>query len=453
MRRNSRDSFAPVLANRDFRALWLAQLLAQTSQHAIHFIQMVLVERLTGSTVHLAFTILAFTLPGIIFSPIAGVVVDRLPKKFILVGSNLARVVLACGYILALATLKGTPLLIAIYLLTFLMATLAQFFAPAEAATIPLLVGERHLLQANSLFTLTMAISQMVGLVILGPLATRLLNVEGGFVLVGAMYLGAAALVATLPGEKVGGPLRLGESGSAIGSWKQLVADFKEGVAFVSGRRRLQSAMVQLVTVATLVMVMAMLAPGYSARVLGMEAENAVLVFAPAGLGMLLASGVVGRWGHLLRRAGFGSIGLVLSGFGFAGLGWLSLDYQRLLQPILRVYPGAALSLTTATMGIGLFLGLCMASVNILGQTRLQQESPPEVRGRVFSMQYLLNNLVGLAPMLLLALAADELGIPHVLEIIGLGAAVLGVASYLLERSDPGRKPAILSARSASREA
>ena len=94
MQETTDRGFRPVLANRNFRALWLAQLLAQTSQHAIHFIQMVLIEKLTGSTMHLGLTILAFSLPGVLFSPIAGVVVDRWPKKWILVGSNLIRVCL-----------------------------------------------------------------------------------------------------------------------------------------------------------------------------------------------------------------------------------------------------------------------------------------------------------------------------------------------------------------------
>ena len=39
-------------------------------------------------------------------------------------------------------------------MVTFLTSTVAQFFAPAEGATIPMLVGEKHLLTANSLFTL-----------------------------------------------------------------------------------------------------------------------------------------------------------------------------------------------------------------------------------------------------------------------------------------------------------
>ena len=360
--------------------------------------------------------ILAFSLPGIIFSPIAGVAVDRFSKKLILVGSNLIRVFLALSYIAILNLLTGTWELVAIYVVTFLMATLAQFFAPAEAATIPLLVGEDLLLPANSLFTLTMAISQVIGLLILGPLVTSLLQVQGGFILIAIFYLGATLAVSTLPMDR----RPAGQHQSVAFGWQQVWPDFREGWHFVTRHRKIQAAMAQLVTVATLVMVMAMIAPGYAARVLGINAENAVIVFAPAGIGMLLATGIVGRWGYRLRRIGFGPIGLVLAGLTFAAMGWVALDYQRLLQPILHVYPRATFSLTSATMVLGLLLGMSLASVNILGQTTLQQESPPNIRGRVFSVQFMLNNLIGIPPMLVLGGMADAIGIPRVMEIVGL---------------------------------
>lgn len=430
MTQTTHRGFSPVLANQHFRALWLAQLLAQTSQHAIHFIQMVVIEKLTGSAVHLGLTILAFTLPGVIFSPVAGVAVDRLPKKWILVGSNLIRVFFALGYLLVLTTMQGAWELIAIYTLTFLTATLAQFFSPAEASTIPLLVGENLLIPANSLFTVTMALSQVIGLIILGPLAISLLKIEGGFLLIGLMYLGAALAVSTLPKDKRPEP----RAEAALSGWQRVWGDIREGWRFISYQRKILAAMAQLGTVATLVMVMAMLAPGYAARVLGMAAENAVIVFLPAGIGMLLATAALGRWGHVLRRRGFGFIGLVLTGLAFAGMGWLSLDYQRLLQPILQVYPRAAFSLTSATMALGLVLGLCLSAVNILAQTTLQQESPAHIRGRVFSVQFMINNLIGIPPMLALGGIADVIGIPRVLEIVGVVAIMMAGLSWAISK-------------------
>jgi MFS family permease len=426
----SEQGCGPVLANGPFRALWLAQLLAQTSQHAIHFVQMVLIEQLTGSAVQLGLIILAFTLPGVLFSPIAGVVVDRIPKKSALALSNALRVILALSYVGVLAALSGPWRLVAIYLLTFLTATLAQFFSPAEAATIPLLVGERRLFAANSLFTLTLALSQVLGLLILGPLVVGLARVEGGFAIIAAFYAAAAVLVSTLPRDTVA-PLPLADS---LSGWRRFLAELTEGWQFVSTRRAVRGAIAQLVAITTLVMVMAMLAPGYAGRVLGIGPQNAVLVFTPAGAGMLLSTALVGRWGYRLRQAGFGHIALALAGLAFFLMGLASLDYQRLMQPILHVYPHARLSLTGLTMALGFFLGLNLSSANILAQTVVQRESPHHIRGRVFSVQFMLNNLVGIPPMLALGVAADTLGIPRVLQVVGVLTIALGVIGLITAR-------------------
>ena len=349
--------FRSVLTNRHFRSLWAAQWLAQIAQNAINFIQLILIEQLTGSTVQLGITILAFTLPGVIFSPMAGVAADRFPKKWVMVASNISRTFVALSYLLVLTGLEGGWRLVGIYSLTFLMSTLSQFFAPAEAAMIPLLVGEQRLLAANSLFSLTMALSQMAGLVILGPVIVRAVGPTGALVGVGVMYLGATVLVARLPTDRAAA----GEAPGIASPWRRVWTDFREGVAFISTQRAIRAAIAQLITINTLVMVMAMLTPGYTARVLGIGPENAVIVFAPAGIGMLVATGVVGRWGYLLRRVGFGYIGLMLAGLAFFGMGLLSLDYQRFMRPILHVVPEAALSLMTTTMGLGAILGFCMA--------------------------------------------------------------------------------------------
>src|SRR5512135_3172824 len=120
MSSDSDRGFGPVLANRNFRALWMAQLLTQIAQNAVNFIQIVLIEQLTGSAVLLGVMIIAFTLPGVIFSPIAGVVVDRFPKKWVLVGSNAIRVGLSLAYLTFLGGHHSAWELTAIYVISFL---------------------------------------------------------------------------------------------------------------------------------------------------------------------------------------------------------------------------------------------------------------------------------------------------------------------------------------------
>jgi MFS family permease len=85
-------------------------------------------------------------------------------------------------------------------------------------------------------------------------------------------------------------------------------------------------------------------------------------------------------------------------------------------------------------MVIGLGLGLCMSTVNILAQTVLQRESPAHLRGRVFSVQFMLNNLFGIPPMLVLGGIADAIGIPPVLIMAGLLTIGMAAISLLLRR-------------------
>ena len=95
---------------------------------------------------------------------------------------------------------------------------------------------------------------------------------------------------------------------------------------------------------------------------------------------------------------------------------------------------GAALILTSVLMS--LVLGLAASGVNIVSQTTLQENTPDRLRGRVFSVQFMLNNLVGIPPMLAIGATADWLGIPVVLVGVSLMVlAVLMVTTHIQRRA------------------
>src|SRR5439155_18520336 len=121
-------SFRVVLRNRHFTYLWAAQLLSQIAQNIINFAVLVKVEELSHSTTQVAVTIVSFTLPAVVFGPIAGVFVDRLDKKGILVYTNILRAVATLGFIGFAQTLPP------IYALLFISSTINQLFGPAEGS-------------------------------------------------------------------------------------------------------------------------------------------------------------------------------------------------------------------------------------------------------------------------------------------------------------------------------
>ena len=442
---NSSQGFWPVLTNSSFRRLWAAQWVSQTSQNTLNFVLIVLIERITGSSMHLGLTILAFTLPGVIFAPLSGVIIDRWPKKVVLVGSNALRAVLMLCYLAVLAIAPDPTsawVLLTLYTLTFLMSTVGQFFNPAEAAAIPFLVGRHHLMTANSLFSMTLALSQVIGLIIIGPLAVKLIGIEATFIVIACLYALAALLVTQLPRDEP----RRNRSG-AQGNWQQVKSELKDGASFVVMHRPVLVSMMHLTLIASLVMTMAMLAPGMSARVYQLAPEDAIIVFAPAGFGMLLAAVILGRRGGRIRRQRVVRGGIAATAVGFALLGVLAWRFQAtnqrfILDATMIDLPAASAALILSSVTLSFLLGLAMAVVNIVSQTLMQENTPEQLRGRVFSVQFMLNNLVGIPPMLAIAALADLIGIPQTLVgISGIVLIVLVITFRLQAKPKPAAAP------------
>jgi MFS family permease len=392
-------TFSTVVKNRNFFVLWMAQILSQTAQNGIHFVQIILIETLTSSTAHMAVMILSFSLPAVILSSVAGIAVDRLSNKVVMLGSNAIRVLTVATYIVVLDRLGGWSLLLVIYAVTFISSAVGQFFAPAEATTIPLLVGEERLLTANALFNLTLITTQVVGLVIVAPLSVKILGIKGSFATVAVMYLLASLLLSRIPRDK---PRLVVEAGASLlkTAWEEL----REGWRYVAGKRSILIALSQLTMTTTLLLMMAMIAPGYSTRVLGMRPEDAIFVFAPAGVGMLANTFLVGRYGYRFRREmlsslGFSAMVVSLLGFGLAGFD----------LPL-----WAAIPRVPAIMVLSLTLGAEISMVVIPSETLLQEKSPPELRGRVIAVYFLLANIVAIPIMLMVGTVADRIGIPQV---------------------------------------
>lgn len=401
----SQNGFWPVLQNRMFRRLWTAQVLAQTSQYGLHFAQMVLIEYLTGSSIQMGFMIIAFSLPGLIFSPVAGVMADRLPKKYILFGANVSRALFVFSYLLLLAWLPGGQLLIAIYTITFIMAIISQFFAPAETATIPQLVDIDHLMAANSLFGLTSALAQIMGMIILSPLVIKIFGLKVTFVIIGILYLIAAYNIWHIPASQTGGSMTQAVESFRRG-WAETWREIQEGWQFIARNRVVMLGIVHMALISALVMILGMLAPGFAVRVLHLAPEDSFVVFVPAGVGMLLMTIIVGRLGNNVPRLFVNTIGILIIGISFFALGWLT----DLLS---------GMKLLTGIAAASFMLGVSMSAVNIIGQTVLQEASPLELHGRVFAVRFMMNNLLGLPPMLIIGIIADLWGIANVMLVLG----------------------------------
>src|ERR1051326_8146848 len=166
--------YRSLLRNRFFLRLWLAQLISQTVQNAENYGLLVLIAEVTRSSTLIGLAIISFSLPGVLFAVPAGVIVDRFNRRHVLWLSNLLRGFCALGFVINLMVDRGD--LLPIYVLTFCIAVISQFFTPAEGAAIPLLVDERELVNALSLFNITFTLAQALGFVLLGPVILNIVT-------------------------------------------------------------------------------------------------------------------------------------------------------------------------------------------------------------------------------------------------------------------------------------
>ncbi len=428
--------YSAVLQNRSFLALWMAQILSNTALTGSFFLQLILIEQVTGSTGQLAAVILAFSLPAVLLSALAGIIVDRISKKSILFASNALRVITSTALTVLASFLLDRQLndaffLTQLYILVFLTSAIGQFFAPAEGSTIPLLVSKENLLPANSLFTITFTASQVLGLVILAPLGAKVLGVVGSLWFATGMYVVATGLIASIPRDQ---PIRV-SNGDGVATVRRAWEEVREGWHFAVTHRTIMPALLQLALVSGLTMVMAMLGPGYSVRVLGLGAEDAIYVFWPAGAGMLLASIAVGHSGHRVRRQILTSAGMLLMGLALGGLAWVGGGSTGVDVPLLRNYPHMTISVASMVMLFSLAAGIAMALINIPAQTVVQEQSSDAVRGRVLAVQFTLANALAIPPLLFIGNLADRFGIPVVTGVVAALIVVFALLNFSWARS------------------
>jgi MFS family permease len=411
--------FTPVLKNKRFLILWSGQIFSQLADK----IYLVLMIAIIANKFQLpdqpisqwvSPIMIAFTIPAMLFGSLAGVYVDRWQKKSILVVSNLLRGILVLALPLLFLVSQGKtlgglmPMGFGLMLaITFIVSTFTQFFAPAEQALIPLIVEERNLLAANSLYTTTTMALLIVGFAIGEPLlniADTLATLVGlpdnigKEILVGGAYAIAGIILLWLhTGEK--------PQDSDIDQ-PHVLQDIGDGLKYLKTNHRVRNALIQLVILFSIFAALAVLAVSMADKIPQIEAEQFGILLAAAGVGMGTSAAILGSKGHQINRTRLsfiGSVGVAVSLLG------LSFATQNLWL---------ALAMTA-------LLGAFAALVGVPMQTTIQSQTPVEMRGKVFGLQ---NNAVNIAlslPLVLASAAESRFGLQSV--ILGLAAiAALG---------------------------
>lgn len=424
--REGKDSGVPLWINRDFLLLWSAQAISQVAQNALWFGILVLVQERSNSNVQMGIAVMTLILPSVFFGVLAGALVDRWDKRVVLVACNALRAVAMLGYLLF------AHLLPVVFLINFFFSTVTQFFSPAEAAMIPAITPRSLLMRANSFFHLTFTAAQLVGLVVVGPALVKVLGMDWLFLLVAAMIALCAGLVWPLPSLKGRHEGDVAQAG--VRAWVRLWEDIREVWRFVVADRMVALAMVQWTVGATLGVVVAMLAPGFVATELGVRADDAVFVLAPAGVGMLVGTAFLSRRGPRLDKQKVVNGGLFVVGVALMVLGLISPAWRffsgRMMGDRATGVPLAEVAGVMAIIAaVTLVAGVAFVCIMVPSQTQLQERAPTEIRGRVFAVLFVLGNSFSILPLLFLGVLADVIGVGRTLVVISLIMLAVAAAS------------------------
>ena len=413
-----------VLRNGNFLLLWGAQAISQTAQNAIWFGVMVVVEEYTRSTTHLGVAVFSTILPGIVLGIIAGVFVDRMNKKTVLVTTNALRALSVLGYLLF------DRALVVVYVVNLIFCSISQFFGPAEAATIPRLVRKDQLINANSLFNLTFTGSQMAGIVLFAPWVLKIFGAQALFFSAAVAYVVAAGLVYLIPpDEEPHKPLSALRRETLL---NELWTEVKEGWDFISTDRHTLAAMRHLTLIAGLILVMSMLAPRFVVSILGIRAEDSVYVLAPAGLGVLVGMLFMSRLAARFGKSPLVIVGLWVLGASLMGMGLLEWSRTHLLpffQTTVPILP-ASVGVVSIMMVLAVIMGAGAALVMVPSQTILMERAPVPARGRIFAVQIMLGNVAAVLPLLFLGGIADIFGVSIVIGLVAATVIALAIVAH-----------------------
>jgi MFS family permease len=380
------------LANREFRLLWSGQAVSQLGDGIFTVALAWQTLQISRSATALSIVLFARTLPLVLFALVGGAVTDRLPRRSVMVGSDLVRGLAVA----AIAALAATGRLEIAHLVVFgaVFAAAEAFFMPSISAIYPEVVPAELLLQANALRSTSTTLAESL----IGPAVGGVLIAAVGTTW--AFWADAASFgvsLASLAAIRVtaAGPTERGT----------LLGEVREGLSFTRSQTWLWISLVM--TAGSNVFLSGPLRVAVPVLVQDdLRAGSAALgaVYASLGAGGLVAVVLAGQLAIVRHRTALMYVSWTVAGLFAAVAG---------LAPTLGV-----VALMVGGVGFGIGLG------NVLWYTLVQELVPKRLLGRVFSVDVVVST--GLLPMSIAASGpiVGAVGGPATLVAGGLASAV-----------------------------
>jgi MFS family permease len=399
-----------ALHNRDFRIYFAGQLASTSGTWMQSIAQGWLVYQLTHSELWLGIVACATGLPLLLLTPAAGVLVERVPRRHMMIVTQIMQMILA--FVLAALTATHTVQIWHIVVLALLLGITNAGDSPARIALTADLVEREQLPSGIALSSILINGSRVIGpslaglvLISLGPSWCFLLN--------GLSFL---AVIASLLAIKVKSVTRLVASESPV---RQL----QEGLRYALSHSLILPLLLLTANAGLLGIGVLTLTPAYAAAILHSPTTGYVVINAANGLGAVVAAFLMG-W--FTRRVGLGRT--------VAAMALLTAVSMGLLASTAAV---AIASLISFVFGLALITQFVGAS------TLIQLEIPNEFRGRVLALYSLA--FAGITPFgsLALGLTAARIGVATTIAVTAIvtGLASLGILFCWMALWQPHKIP------------
>lgn len=355
------EFIALLRSNRNYRCLWLGQVASEAGDYFNNIAVFSLALQTGGSGLLVSGVMLARAIPAAAAGPAAGVVLDRLDRRRIMIASNLARAAVAAAFLITVER----PSAWLLYLLSALLMFASPFFSSGRAAILPSIASAAELHTANALTQTTQWATITAGTLAAGY-ATAWLGYRGAFVFNALAFLISAGAVALV--RPSGDGFRARRERKPHGRPARPWTEYAEGLGYMRS--------------APLTFGIAMVSVGWAtgggaAQILFALFGEQVFHRGPAGIGTIWAMAGVGLLiggglGHRLgRHAGFAGYKRTVS------ISYLSHGAAYVLFSQMENY--------AAALGMIMLSRVGMAVASVLNQYQLMRHTPDAYRGRVFS--------------------------------------------------------------------
>lgn len=389
---------------KQFMTIYAGQAFSLLGSAAVQFAVIWWLTIQTESAITLTIASVVSFIPNMVIGPFAGVWIDRLNRRTVMIAADgvvaFSSVILGAAFLLI-----DVPPVWFIYLILFLRGLGNTFHGPAIQAAIPMLVPTEMLVKAGGWGNLVTSVSNMLGPV-LGAALMGFLPIAGIMLvdIFGALFAITCLLFVEIPDI------------SSRSDKVHLLSDMKEGFSTMRKNKPLIAAFGPMMLMTILYMPLGALFPLLvRTHFMGKAWHNSIVEFVFAG-GLLVSSLVIGIWGGMKNRFLMAALAIGLLGAGSFVSGAL---------------PSGGYWIFVVCC---FFMGASGTFMNVPVMAYVQESTPPEIMGKVFSLMMSAMTLAMPIGLIIAGPVSEIVGVDNWFFWSGVALMLTGILFRILTR-------------------